>query len=959
MAFNRRKTRAENDRSGILRRHERWTGQDSDSDPTQLGEGKVQLLQNAIAYGKYVEERPGMWIHSGITELITAAAHYGRHFHKASKRWIFHIDGALYYSNAAVAALTEIKDYATVPNSFGVNASTNGHTIFQDFQDGVLLTAQNSTYSGLIYVNLSATTPKFFKLTATCPIIGWEPGADDVAATLYRYRYLFTFSRIEDGSSHTTPRSQGGVVIHESGTVTQISSAGRDYHEIGKELPIGSVGSVSSPVIDVGELTTNRTPDLYALESSPHWNFLSIYRTMDIGSDYGTNSLTGEVNDPEQYIWIKDLPLSSTTFITDVTTDNELRARIATSESSSRFLLKTRGFVHMGVEVPYDGERVQSVVEKFASSPNFLFAVRNANKRHVDYCQLAEPRFAGYHNPLQNKKFAENVEEIKVYKNSVTFCHSTGMSGADLNAFKDVGDQFSIFELMSFYPLEPSIGIVDYSSIADIDNGHFMAHCSDGSIRRWDGTNFGTNLAEKSVSKIVKTMVPIGSVGAYENGAYIIWYRVDTSASVNAQALRLSLEEQAGMGWSYYALGNHGKTNKFHGANAMIDDNGYRKLIAGYAQLCWIETYDGPTGSGLYRAVKDGAAVATPNTGSTITSRVKLPDYTGDLESFESIHQLSYIGLYARRVYSASNPNYSQDANGFASGFSQDIIGYADGVEVDETINLPARSDLEFYTPPRGSRIGVEVVLNAGGWRISRTSTRLRNIDSKKQEGIADSDDADYHSQLEGDLVLHLSRGDYLDMERTLARRYESLVDGFTAVYGPDGMPGSAMLFGATAGSRLSLAASYFSPVSFTSGFTFTFWVKSPPFGSVISSAGPGGAALDFNISFVSATVLSTPFGNFPITDVSDGEWHCFTLSRASILFAASYRVFLEQNGDENGTTYDSLLVLGLFSGVTYIGSAGMTLFDVRLTSTDVDDAAKDHYINDVLNNAGKKVLPY
>jgi hypothetical protein len=960
MSFNRRRTRAENDRSGILRRHERWSGMDADTDPTQLGEGKVAHLQNAVAYGKHVEERSGSWRYSNNAQFGTMGTVYGKHFHKASRRWLFHAGTQLLWSESDMATFTEVQSYAI--SSFGANGSSNAHTIMQDFLDGVLVSMGGESGKGLYFVNISAasispaTAIRFFSLTAPCPVIGWQPIASSGTPILYRYRYLFTFSRIEDGTvNNLLSRYEGGKVVHESGTRTRIDGD-VDYTESEWDLPVSSSAARS---IDLREMTTNRTPAVYAAESSPHWTHISIYRTLEIGSDVGITESTGEVNDPEQYVHLADVPIGLNTY-SDETSDEQLRMNLG----AGRVLL-SRGFTPIGVSPKFDGTAFVSSVITFGSSETFLMAVRSTEPNIVDYSQLANIQHAGYHSPLQFRKMKGRVNAIQVNKSEAFFLHNDSVSGADLNAYKDIGDQAPTFQLMSFNPLEPSIGVIDYSSISEIESGRFIARCSDGTIRIWNGTKFGKDLADQSVSDIVKTMVPIGSVGKFFNGAYLLWYRDNSAHTSNQKCLRLSIGESTGMGWSYSP--DYLTVSLFHGGDILLDAAGYKRLImqrhhatAANRLPYWLETYDGPAGSNLFRSVRDLAVYGDTATGTAIVSSIRMPDYTGELEDFDSVHQLTNMHVRAREAYDAANPVFTQETSGFATGFSLDVDGYGNGDLADSYTGCPIAGDIEFHNPPRGSRVSVALTFNAGGWRLVRVSIRIRNIDRKKTDGILVTQESIIMDSLDGDFSLWFSRGDYLDMERAWGRRWVSAGGGFSLAAGPDGMTDSAMQFSGTIGSRISLPAAGYGLKSLTN-YAASFWVKNPAVESYIFQT-LGFPHTGFNIYFESATVMLAPFGVVPVTNVMDGAWHHFYF----VYDYSEQEVKVYQNGVEIYSNLD-IATYGLLGGASHLGAPGASLFDFRIYSTipGADDtlasriAAINLYRNDILENAGKKVLPY
>lgn len=958
MAFNRRRTRSQNDRSSILRQQRKWLGLNKDEDTAQIPEGEVAVLENAVCHGTSVEERSGSWLHSNNEEL--AGTVYGKMFHKASKRWLFHIGSQLFWSDLSCNVLTEVKDYANA--SLGVCGFSTGHTIMKEFLDGILLNSNSPANKGLMFVRIAEATPRFFNLTAPCPAVTWSVLVSGTAPKVYRYRYLVTFSRIE-GYGASNDRTSG-IVVHESGARSVHLSVPsiEDYDEITLDEPIEDY---SGSLIDMQDLFYSEEVAASAVRSSPHWTHASIYRTMDIGADFGTDSKTGEVNDPELYVWVKDLLLSSNpTELTDTTPDEVLRSRIASSDGASAFLLKSRGFFPIGADANYSAAQPASVVSQFNSSPNFLLAVQDGKKTKVDYCQLDVPYLAGYHNPLQNKKFAQEVNAIQIHNNLAVFCHTSSMSGGDLNAYLDKGLSGSpMFTLESFYPLDQVNGVTDYATIAETENGRFIALCSDKSIRLFGGVRFGPDLAGNKIStEILKKAVTYGAVGKFFNGAYLLMFSNSVSGANNEACIRLAIQESSGYGWSEFY--DFVKSHKFHFGEVVIDDDGLHRLIVQDADdgfLYEIETYDGPAGSNVFRSVRDKADKGDLSVGDDIVSRIKLPDYTGELESFLCVHQVTNAYTRPRKAYNSGNPSYTQNADGFAENFSLEVNAYQDGELSDTITGAPVSGDLEFYAPPKANRITIEFVMNAGGWSMVRSDTRFRVIDQKKSKGINETDQADYSAELESDRELWLSRGKNLDLERCFGKKYgleDSDTGGFSGATGPDEQEESAIAFDEEAGSRLigppSASAAWLSGVDLDGDFTFTFWYKCAAAGFVPGSVLGGSDADALAVSFTDhVTMRIEPFGQDVIVNaVNNDQWHFFMVRRTDGLVEVFQRESVMGSFEDSSTA-------SINGTQTQIGDPSCMLFDPCVYSSSKSDDAMAFYRDDILNNNGKKVLPY
>lgn len=193
-------------------------------------------------------------------------------------------------------------------------ASRDAVTVWEPVVNGALtLTINGNTYTAYCDFTSVQTMGEVAQRIQNGLRVYWPD-----ATCEYESNVFTITSGYVDGSTLTA--------IAAPGAGTNITAAG--YMNI-----IG--GTISTEYFAQPKIVQGFTvPVQSASPSDPEWHYThyGVYRTLDVG-DGGTNPITGEGNDPERYIWCKDLRMSGA-FLASKTTTGVVTASIGEFEEA-------------------------------------------------------------------------------------------------------------------------------------------------------------------------------------------------------------------------------------------------------------------------------------------------------------------------------------------------------------------------------------------------------------------------------------------------------------------------------------------------------------------------------------------------------------------------------------------------------------------------------------------------
>lgn len=756
------------------------------------------------------------------------------------------------------------------------------------------------------------------------PSLGTVQGSgSEGASTPYGRRYLYTFSRIVDSTNAVdlTLNRNTGVLKFETMAIPVYSSAQVKTFDY-SEYWFANAVSVSNPnsvdMLAQQNVFLSTVPvDFLA---PPHTTHVSLYATLDIGTTYGVDPETGAGNNREIYVWIADVPrcgggVAALTF-SDTVTDAVLRARY-----DAGYGLRTRFFDPMDV-----GE-----VGMFAGSFMYM-APRYAAK--YEYCQLAKPEFLGFYRP----DFQFGIVDDKIYDmrrvagNAEIFCSGSTYE-SNPKIYEDKGSVEPIFVLRGPSKISSSIGVMDYGSIAYIDENSVIAHCSDRTIRILSGSAWGqTDLAANRVSNLIQSFIIPASVGVYIGGVYLLWYA--STGSITNGCLRYGFGGKSGYGWSSVTGGDF-PFPPFRVGAAIINDSSSRErlivLDSGDAQFHWVETF---TNQSLTKVYKDKVAVAGTG-GTNIYPKFRVRSLTGETESQECYHEESHVYL---------RPSGSS----FLSGFSLTAIAYVDGGS-SATASIGASTsggDIQYFDRVRGKRIQQEYAFIGSGFKVVKTDTHYQVHDTAVVgDGPAESNEAGFQTEIASNLKHWLTRTKNL---KNLATGSNYTLSGIAPANetGPDGKD-YGLIFRSgeeNPGSYLALA-----PTVYTD-FSILFFVKD-------AQTGDGLFILkgvnNFYVKFTDATTIDVNGnGSVTVSSIGDSLWHHFALIRSDSTVYVYQNKVLKGSVTVSGTKGGNMFVIGDDQ------SGAFDIYDLRIYNTNISTGAIEYVYDDIVNNSGTKVLP-
>ena len=818
--------------------------------------------------------------------------------------------------------ITYVGDDTTAGNTFTLTpftgpwiSSTTNYSDARPYEDDFVIFNNDSLGMTLWHINMT---------DAKARALNWSVPADPVVnqgtegvGTPYGYRYFYTFSRIEDpttGVGSPALNRKTGNLVHESPLnkaltlLTQPSA----YGEFWLASPISSSNPNTIYFTEDGLVNgegLNRATTL-----DPGDTHISIYRTLDIGAN-GVDPVSGNGNNPEIYVWVADMEIGKITY-SDEKTDDAMRA-----DYYGGFGLKNRFWENMpSCDI---GE----------ITPTFFYAaLRGA--QFVYYGQLSDKHFLGTYNPaMQFFRLDDGVQAIVKSPDMVTIICGGRTYISSPNSYVNASEIESVFVLNHITVADESIGVNDWGSISQIEAGVFIAHCSDHSIRVWNGTNWGKDISSRRVNKIVRQMVA-GSVGGYFAGAFYLWYRTDSSQTYNNLCLRYGFGRDNGFGWSRMAGAAWVYPPLYVGCRLIQDANSIQRLLvldSPGAAFFWIETFDSYTGSGLSKVFTDKVTTAGV-AGTAIVGRVRLREYVGPEENATLYHQETYVSLRPSAVA------------GYPAAFASSMLGYADGVATPvETISELIRDgDWQFWTRLEGRRIQLEFNFATSGWQMTRVKSLVQAQDKAAiTKGPSSTPEGSSQAALAGTGLKHwLTRPKNL-LNRATGSNYTLTGTAPTNVTGPD-TKAYALSFVTGASYTLLDTTSY-------SDFSIILWIKSVTVANRLLII--TGASNSFYLTLTNNTTLDVNgAGNVTLDTVASG-WHQIAAVRSGST------VSIYQNGALKGTVTVATARGG--TSVTLNPDAvAMILAEFRLLTSVLAAADILYNYTDINSNTGTKVLP-
>ncbi len=689
-------------------------GMNLDKPTSEIQVNELANLENMRAFLDRLETRSGT---EKQANLPGSGTFHNYFYHQGNKQHIIHRGDRLHIADNISSGFTE-----AVGSKFPLDAPSNivafgkNIAIFQGSEASTILEFEVSVTvisdvgeddSSLSVCELRNTTGGFYNrsMNAPNPDVPLDIKNPSNETGPYIYRYLYSFVRQVDE-----------ILLAESGTIVNSIDSDPNYTEITFNEPITSS---NAPFVDTFvEPTEGEGTPL----DDTQWTGIRIYRTLDIGDQGSGDAETYYLVDTIDFADIVDPTNTILEFEVSVSVILDEGAGLGASDTAILFqgnISKTR-FV-----VPIPGGLIGAV------SPSFIFVAADSEP-DLFYSSTGDvPERAGYFFPgNQFQQLDDGIRAIKTSPNTVVvLCNSSTFAGST-QSIRNAGEQGlgqSIPLLNILTSVDENIGVTDVGSISDMDTGRFVAHCSDDSIRIFNGLSWDLrDWARNKVSNELKKIVG-GSVGLYSpEGYYRIWYRTDVASIRTTRCLRLGMDESVGIGWNEDKGASWIFPPLTRGAVRTYDNafNKLQLLVLDDADgiIFWIDTYDGGTGSGLIRRRKDKNLESNE---ANIACKIEFGEITGDRESFLIIHQESHFNI---------RPLLRNGT--FPSSLNLTVNLYKDDIATAQStfINLDSDDfdkDIQFDREVQGKRIRLELVSDEQGFILVAYQTIARVQDRR------------------------------------------------------------------------------------------------------------------------------------------------------------------------------------------------------------------------------------
>lgn len=841
MSYLRNKTRPQGDRPIYHNQDNFGGGLNIDDPATDVDVNEVINGENYIWNERYGDGRSGT---VEVADLPGSGDLHGKPFyHPKEKCLIFHRGTQLWRWDGVAAV--EIFDYDVgVPRSIGEDGTSN----IVAFGDGALL----YSLSGDIYLILiSNDINKYLpinKKTDNRP----RDLTQDIAPvgtnlqSPYKYKYAYTFSLIidsRDGTFITGDRlSDFAVVVWESPPVPSDSTVNPDESFF-------RLMSFATPIDDLNTQTLKMglQDELSAPAFGPI-SHVTWYRTVDLGQEGADNE---NIN---QFGWVGDALIDKAVPPNTQLIDNKTSERIQANILTSELRLQNIDWVPLRT---VDNDLHGSVSE------GFVFAATRNGKELV-YSQRVLDQLIGYHAGFQSHVFNDGIRVMGSTPDVLTLACNNTTHICSLPSVVNSGVLQSEFVLDHFDEIDTNIGVQDVGSFLEVEQGVYVAICSDKSVRIWQGNGWSADKALDKVGTSINRAIIGKTTAVYSDGAYFLWMDTQNSGFADT-CLRLSLKRSSGKGWDFYTGDNWSFPLDQWGAF-----NADSFLVAGGINLnltfvidrsdnkiYWMETFNGPTGKSIngfdiLAYFADKVSSGQPN-GYDIKCRVRPREVTGARESFNIIHQESHA--YMRDLV---DPDRNPIAPPITySELKVDARAYVDGLlaDVETAGEVNPGDDIQFWYKVSGSRIAIEFESNRSGHRLVRNDSRFRVQDILRPgRGPANNVSSTFQSEFQDGLSLWMFTRPSPYLDRISRSKISS--NGVTTVTAPDGRSKGVTLTGVG-----NEPAPYIKEnTTVFDAFTYNVWIKTPTLsgnGRAVLLKVNGGAQ-GLTIYLTDANIIST-----------------------------------------------------------------------------------------------------
>lgn len=220
-------------------------------------------------------------------------------FHKILKKQVHVYGDEIWITDVAMTAWTKCLITSR-------DKPSNALSFYQNFDENSALIFNSN---GIFKVDLLYETPIAYKFNSPIPDVAIS-AQPETGNTSYQYGYIYSTARLAE-HENLRGRLTPVRIEQESGTNAWGEDL-KDFRDVWTRYPIGTGfdqdGEIeNSTARCVGPLYVPQVPSTSPVEYEWHLTHFPIYRTGDKQGLYKQGIAEAQLNEPEKYVWVKDL----------------------------------------------------------------------------------------------------------------------------------------------------------------------------------------------------------------------------------------------------------------------------------------------------------------------------------------------------------------------------------------------------------------------------------------------------------------------------------------------------------------------------------------------------------------------------------------------------------------------------------------------------------------------------
>ena len=583
--------------------------------------------------------------------------------------------------------------------------------------------------------------------------------------------------------------------------------------------------------------------------------------------------------------------------------------------------------------------------------PLFMYVSQNAAEK-IHYSTMAPGlEYLGGHYDARYQThavkdsitaFGEFPDKIIIYCSKATYKIQTNVT----NQIKDRANNI-VAVISGISVIDGTIGIKYKGAIKTLENGDQIMMTSEPSIRMFNGLRYSPSLSEDEdgkgmIQEDIQTLQNVVSTGWDRLLGFILWGQTQDENVVDFNwCYRRGVKKDQPPNWAELT-GQWPSPEPGIGTFDIFDNDDRSITIifeANSGLPYMIASREGPVGSNITKTFRDKVGGAY-DAGYEIPWSGKLKEHRGKREEDLIRHLETHVHLRPQNENNKGASGY--DINGFRNAQEITIRAYLEGnVAADAvTNNIPNRGDITFDKMLDAHRFQIEIAGTASEIKITSTDTDYIDEDIRGNPSEREMQEQQYQDKL-SDPTFWLSRGDNPMVDRATGNTPSGSI--FDFITGPDGDTESAFVFADASELEYAHTGVY-------GDFTIMFGIS-----NILTSTEV------FRIG--DATISINLVGDSYMLEFDDGvntydaelNWDGSGWALLKIVREGEQIIF-----SENGAQLDRELLVSVetVSGnITFPVNNSKEVYDVRVYSDNVSDAAFEYYYRDVTESQGVALL--